>query len=150
MTRPPTTEELDRAEAAVLAHGDSTENLDWLAFMFFTHRRWDKARGYYAKLVERVPDNASYHYYPRCVCAAGVPVTVLGARVGFAGAAVWPRVAAWLARTRPAVVQTHLFFAQVMAGTAALALGAPALVHVEQNFYAWKGGLARACERAAL
>jgi len=80
--------------------------------------------------------------------AAGVPVTVLGARVGMTGAAVWPRVAAWLAGAD--VVQTHLFFAQVMAGTAARAAGVRAVVHVEQNFYRWKGRLARAAERVAL
>ena len=71
MTRPPTTEELDRAEAAVLARGDSIENLDWLAFMFWTHRRIEKARGYYTRLVERVPDNASYHFFLGEVCWAG-------------------------------------------------------------------------------
>jgi tetratricopeptide (TPR) repeat protein len=63
MTRPPTAEELDRAESEVLARGETLENLDWLAFMFFTHRRVEKAQAYYLRLVERAPENASYRFY---------------------------------------------------------------------------------------
>ena len=63
MTRSPTPEELSRAEAAALSRGDTIENLDWLAFMFWSHRRLDKARSYYLKLVERAPENGSYHYW---------------------------------------------------------------------------------------
>lgn len=94
--------------------------------------------------------------YADAVRDAGVPVTVLGARVelgarGVVGAAaVVARVMVWMARVQPAVVQTHLFYAQALGGMAARALGVRAIVHAEQNFYAWKGAAARAVERAAL
>jgi tetratricopeptide (TPR) repeat protein len=59
----PTGEELDRVEREMLEAGSSEDPLDWLAFMFFSHDRWEKARDYYAKLVARIPTNGSYHYY---------------------------------------------------------------------------------------
>ena len=60
---PPTAEELERVERAVLARGETLENLDWLAFMFYSHGKLEKARDYYVRLCARAPDNASYHYY---------------------------------------------------------------------------------------
>lgn len=56
-------EELERVERSVLAKGERLEHLDWLAFMFYANRQPAKARHYYERLVERAPDNASYHYY---------------------------------------------------------------------------------------
>lgn len=67
LDRAATSEELERAERTVLARGDGIENLDWLAFMFYSHGRADKALAYYRKLVERAPDSPSYHYYLACV-----------------------------------------------------------------------------------
>lgn len=63
---PATDEDLTRAEHAVLARGETVENLDWVAFMFFSHRRHAQACTYYRRLCEQVPANASYHYYLGC------------------------------------------------------------------------------------
>lgn len=60
---PASAAELDRVERSVLARGESVENLDWLGFMFFSHGRMERARGYYTTLCAQVPENASYHYY---------------------------------------------------------------------------------------
>ena len=60
---PPTDAELEAVEREMLASGSSEDHLDWVAFMFFTHERWDKARDYYRRLVDRVPTNGSYHFY---------------------------------------------------------------------------------------
>lgn len=87
--------------------------------------------------------------YADAIRDAGVPVHVLGAPAGWSPRAL-PGVLRWLARVRPAVVQTHLFFSQVFAGSVARVLGVRGIVHVEQNFYAWKGRAARLLERAAL
>ena len=60
---PATAEELERVERAVLARGETLENLDWLAFMFYSAGQVEKARDYYARLCARAPENASYHYF---------------------------------------------------------------------------------------
>jgi glycosyltransferase involved in cell wall biosynthesis len=86
--------------------------------------------------------------------AAGIPVTrldgrsSLSARGLLSSAACFPRLVRWMRALGPHVVQTHLFYAQVLGGSAARLCGVPALVHVEQNFYRWKGAGARFLERA--
>lgn len=66
MLAPATDEDLARVEQAVLARGETVENLDWLAFMFLSHRRPAQAGRYYQRLCEQVPGNASFHYYLGC------------------------------------------------------------------------------------
>lgn len=56
-------EDLARAERAVLARGETVENLDWVAFMYFSHRKAPQAIVYYKRLCEQAPGNASYHWY---------------------------------------------------------------------------------------
>jgi glycosyltransferase involved in cell wall biosynthesis len=84
----------------------------------------------------------------------GIPTTILGGstRPSLSGAARFTGALARLARLvgafAPDVVQTHLFGSQVAGGLTAALARVPALVHVEQNFYHWKGRVLGLFERA--
>lgn len=56
-------DELEQVERALTAGPESIASLDWLAFMFLTHRQYERAERYYRRLVELAPSGASYRYW---------------------------------------------------------------------------------------
>src|SRR5262249_40953712 len=62
LTTPPTMADLEQVELRLGQDPANVDNLDWLAFMFYTLHVFDRALRHYSHLVTLVPTNSSYRF----------------------------------------------------------------------------------------